>query len=773
MEPLAIDRDVESVKWLGERVRRIALGLAAALITARAFWPGEPDLKFEAGTGLYWDLAVLITAGIAIAATLIGGAFRLRFSWADLAVAMLFILVGLSSTQALDRRPAINLAWDWGAVGILYFLIRHLPRTRGESNSLVAILVATGVAVSFYGLYQNGVELPQTRAHYRANKAEALRFLGITPGSSAQMLFEKRLNESSEPISTFALANSLAGFLITPLIVILSVGWENLVRRDPTKPRGSPIPALALALLPTMLIAVCVLLTKSRSAWIGLAVALAILAFRERHRVRRRTLAIAGAAGVGVLVLLIAVGLATKQLDRLVVTEATKSLRVRLEYWEGAWGAITENKNVFWKGYGPANFTAAYLKHKLPQASEEVFDPHNMIFEVWATAGTPAMLALLAALALAFRDLFGSPVDTSSVRDLDEILPAKQDPGAPPVRSHWIVACGALGLVVAMFVGKLNPFEGDLFTRILVLGFGWGLAVLFGIHLWRRLPVAPIALAASALAISINLLAAGGIGISSVALMLWGTIALGLNLRDDRWCGLLRIRGGRLFAFGLALGLSALIGSFYGAITPFWRSEAAIAEGLDALNGRPPKFEKAEAAYLRAQTADHYSANPWLGYALEKMAEWEARGAKVDDKRWKTIPVILADAVTPPRNPNAWSLHQYRASVIRTLIARIGSQMKPVELIMYRGHVVKSTREASRLYPTNASLHAELAQASAEIGMYGDAVSEAKEALRLHKLTPHADKKLPAATRGYLEDELPKWEKLAPGSVPSRVMPRP
>ena len=40
-----------------------------------------------------------------------------------------------------------------------------------------------------------------------------------------------------------------------------------------------------------------------------------------------------------------------------------------------------------WSGVGPANFAMPYLRHKLPQASEEIQDPHNMILEVWATAG--------------------------------------------------------------------------------------------------------------------------------------------------------------------------------------------------------------------------------------------------------------------------------------------------------------------------------------------------------------------------------------------------
>ena len=59
-----------------------------------------------------------------------------------------------------------------------------------------------------------------------------------------------------------------------------------------------------------------------------------------------------------------------------------------------------------WLGCGPGNFQDVYTQYKLPEASEEVADPHDFLFEVWATAGTPALLALLGVLGLF---LGGSP----------------------------------------------------------------------------------------------------------------------------------------------------------------------------------------------------------------------------------------------------------------------------------------------------------------------------------------------------------------------------
>src|SRR6185312_6064189 len=101
--------------------------------------------------------------------SLIGGTLRFRWSWTDAAVIALIVLIGASTSIAADRRTAINLSWQWAAVGIAYLLIRNLPRTRGETLVLAGALIATAVSVAIYGLYQVGVELESIRAAYRRN----------------------------------------------------------------------------------------------------------------------------------------------------------------------------------------------------------------------------------------------------------------------------------------------------------------------------------------------------------------------------------------------------------------------------------------------------------------------------------------------------------------------------------------------------------------------------------------------------------------------------
>ena len=782
-----------SAATVGEQIRRLALGLFAALMTARAYWPSEIDPSQASGSGLVWVLAMLIVAGLWIASSLFGGRFRFRWSWTDAAVVALVFLVGLSSTRGLDRRLAINLAWEWAGLGFAYVLARNLPRTRGESTVLAGALVATAVAVSAYGLFQARVEIPQLQG-----KVPEESRAGHAGGEDARWI---RSESASSPIGCSAPTSSsrpLAwptrwpGFLVGPLVLALAMMIRNLADE---KAPGSRWGVIGLAAAPLLCILTCLILTKSRSAWIGLLVAVAVLAWQERRKVPARLLLGAGLAGLALVVALVAVGLATGRLDREVLTQSPLSMRYRWEYWQGAWGVITEEAqgqapgaSTFWSGVGPGNFGSHYLLHKLPQSSEEIQDPHDLFLEVWAIAGFWALLALVAALALAFWNLLGPaaagpgedgkarvrlrrrPSEVS--RETSPEVSRETSPGTSPVvaaalpagapdRLGWLTLSAGLGLVMVLLVGQMNLFQGDLLVRWVILSGSWLLAALLGLGFWRRVPLPATAFGAAVLACVVNLLAAGGIGMPAVALVLWLLIALGLNLRDDRPCGRLREYAGRLPAFALAIVWSALAGSFVGAITPFWRSEAALAGADDALAHRPPDFERAQAAYEFAEEADRYSPRPWLGDAYLQLLIWESRGSKPEDLRWKKIPALLLKAASPPRNPDAWTLHSERALVTRDLLKKLGHTLSPREIIPLQASIVEATRTASRLYPTNATLHARLAEASAEISMFRDAVTEAQEALRLDAITPHLDKKLANAQREQLKAKLPDWTEKA------------
>ena len=293
------DGDGFALEIWGERLRRLALGLLAALIACRPYWPAEDA---STGSGLVWVFSILLVAGLAILAMIVGGSFRPRWSLVDLTVVTLIIMVGMSAGHAADRRAAIIMAWEWGGLGIAYLLARQLPRTKGESQALFGVIAASAVAVAAYGLFQIQVELAEIRKVYQANPASALARIGISGDVASRAAFESRLLNSKEPWATFALTNSLAGFLVGPLVLGLAIAIERLRKAEPL---STKIQALMLAAIPGAVLAACILATKSRSAYLGLAAGLALVVFRTWAKLPGKMLGgliVAGVIGIGSLV---------------------------------------------------------------------------------------------------------------------------------------------------------------------------------------------------------------------------------------------------------------------------------------------------------------------------------------------------------------------------------------------------------------------------------------------------------------------------------------
>ncbi len=96
-----------TLSYVAERFRRLALGLTAALITARAFFPSEPNIREGAGDGLVWVLLVFVVFGIAMAVPLLNGRLRFRWSATDAFVIATMTLV-VVERHPLARSPPCN-----------------------------------------------------------------------------------------------------------------------------------------------------------------------------------------------------------------------------------------------------------------------------------------------------------------------------------------------------------------------------------------------------------------------------------------------------------------------------------------------------------------------------------------------------------------------------------------------------------------------------------------------------------------------------------------
>ena len=402
------------------RWSRVWLAWVTALLVVGAWIPSESAAA--EGTGMVQVMLWLVllvswfTSGL-----LLGGAplrlgptcvaFLVFVGWHTLAAGV--------AVQTGEARPAWNMLWQWVSFASAFFLAQQVFVTGPQRRAVVAVMVSLAVCLSCYGFYQYGVVMPQLRADYAKNPEAELARAGIVapPGSPERKQFENRL-ASTEPIATFALTNSLAGLLAPWLIVLLGgllgqngkrIGrGEKLVdqgvhrgdlggnRIEPSRKKFDLLRVAAGAAVAVVTIGLCLILTKSRTAWLatGCGVVLLVLCGRQSGwRPGWRSLSLVGITASLIVVIAMRLG----GIDWLVLTESVKSLQYRWEFWQATWLMIQDHP---WWGCGPGNFQAQYAAYKLPQASETIADPHNWLLEIWATAGTPGMLAFLSILLL-------------------------------------------------------------------------------------------------------------------------------------------------------------------------------------------------------------------------------------------------------------------------------------------------------------------------------------------------------------------------------------
>jgi hypothetical protein len=203
-------------------------------------------------------------------------------------------------------------------------------------------------------------------------------------------------------------------------------------------------------------------------------------------------------------------------------------------------------------------------------------------------------------------------------------------------------------------------------------------------------------------------------------------------------------------------------------VVPFWKSEILTDRGEALMERRPPQYELARETFLAAAEADRANMRPRLDLAELEFAFWKSPGGMNRPGYWERVFLALDEAIKPPwRDPN--SLHVRR---LQTQYARMVLQLlphpEPRDLLSIRSKIVRAARRAAQLHPTSASIRAQLAQSSADLGMYGDAVAEAETALKLSDTTPHLDKKLPAELVKELRAKLPEWANLRDNPPPPR-----
>jgi hypothetical protein len=717
---------------------------------------------------------------------------RLRLEKLDIAVWFLCGAHILSSLVVIltegNKRAATNMLWEWLAIAITFSMIRQTVTSQSRNAFLKTVLVVT-TALACYGIWQPTFWYPSNLREYQNLRAEIeavesssdmpsqekvkqqqelqaeLVSRGIPLSGPSLQLFERRLRDSQEPLGFFALTNTLASFMA--IAVVLLTG--TLLRALLPNLAGSKssisgvlqnrivISALTVALL---LVTYCLVLTKSRSAWGGTAVGLGTLiglfVIRSKSEAVHRKLLPILLAGAVILSLLAGVAMTTGALDVEVLTEASMSLSYRLEYWTSTWDVILDHP-LF--GTGPGNFRDNYLRHKLPQSSEEISDPHQFILDVTANAGLVGLVGLLAFLAIVAGRSWKLCRTVKEMSDADVASATDSTPLSPGVVRT------AIGIAAAVTVSGEWLFSGMIPWAVLSVCL---LAAVFGGLISMSLkrssasaasvnePCVPsIAVMAAMVAVIVHLSAAGGIAMPAVIGVILALAAaifvdashtstgsIGESPQPDTQSKRSDISArlgereqyGTWLAAALLSGLAS-VGCTMTAFSPVMQATAQLQLGdYEAISGKPAR--QAIKRYRDAAEADTLSAEPYIRMSQAYLHQWKLTG---DSSFFdQSIENAQQARTLSPRSPQvahelgyAWLVRAHGTSPI---------DQNAID------SAVKELQNAFEMYPTNPTWAAETAQALALAGEPTKASEIAHRALKLDEINRgagHVDRYLP------------------------------
>ncbi|HLL90870.1 MAG TPA: O-antigen ligase family protein, partial [Tepidisphaeraceae bacterium] len=382
--------------WLSRLALLIGLAVVVARVTSVEMLrepfevqPAGQSAPRGAGpaTGVVLDLLAAVPALLVLLRRALDRSFALRFTWAFVPMALLAAWTVLSSTWAGDRFAAAVGASHWAAALALLWAAAQLVTTGRRARLVAGACLGLLTVLSVHGLTYRWQELPELRRGFQEQKAAFFRERGWEPGSFAARQYEQKVM-NGEMIGFSASANTFAALLVVTMVVAAGLGVERA--RD-----GAGVPLAVAVVVGVGFWVNCY--TNSRAALatpVLAAAAFAACGVAGRHLRRFGTpLYLAGVLAFAAVVLfLVQHGARTGTLFH-------DSLNFRWRYWVGGWRVLLDRPLL---GVGWDNFGANYLAKRLPIASEEVRDPHNLLVRAFAELGVIGgglMLAWLLLLA--------------------------------------------------------------------------------------------------------------------------------------------------------------------------------------------------------------------------------------------------------------------------------------------------------------------------------------------------------------------------------------
>jgi hypothetical protein len=174
------------------------LAAIVALYVARVLVPEDPGGR--QGYGAPFVVLWLLAAGGWLLGQLRRGTLVVHVGWPDVAMLALVawhtasaLVVFFTGTGA--PRPALNVMWDWVAMGVAYFLARQVLRSGASIRAAMVVMIGLACGLSALAVHQSLVTLPAARAAYESIKDSTDTLFQQTgqwmpPGSSVRQQFE-------------------------------------------------------------------------------------------------------------------------------------------------------------------------------------------------------------------------------------------------------------------------------------------------------------------------------------------------------------------------------------------------------------------------------------------------------------------------------------------------------------------------------------------------------------------------------------------------------
>lgn len=629
-----IDRSANGVSerfFTPEKMFGLAAALIAAAIVYAGYWPAD-STEVQSGAARYLAGMLILAGAIAMFVRPLWNEPDAHRSdrLIDIAawgLALSMVISTWANADGANLRLGVNEMWWWVAAAALLSATRRICHCPGVVTVLLHLIMAVTLSVAVFGWHQQRIGIPEMIAMYESDPDAMLRAAGIQAdeGSSLRIVFHNRLYDGG-PTGTFALANSMAALLVGGLVVIgvmtaqrwstmttaQKVGWVSVV-----------------VIVGGMLIA-----SRSRSAAGSLLIVMSIALTRRWWDGKIFTIAKVAAVAATVTGFLAAIAWKIGK-DTEWVGQAPASLEVRWRYWIASIKMVAQSP---WLGVGPGQFKARYELFRAAASTEQIADPHNWFWQIATTGGlVAAIIAIVLVAAIVWRVRAGAGAGAHAVGFRSGVL--------------YIGAGIALAMIWiggAVF-GNLPTVDAAMLATIAGIAMVW-LAIrsdpasVDRDSTNHKFPPERIA-GYAALAIAIDLMAAGGLIVPGVAVPFWVLIAIATTPARVPCADIGVSQEAVPFRSRLVIGTAAatlMVAWYVTAVLPV--EKASVAKGRFQVAWELGRVGEAEAALLQAAQADRWDAEPMmqLSAALAQIAAADSQ----NQARWESaLREVQAEAV--------------------------------------------------------------------------------------------------------------------------------